>query len=82
MTPPSSAPRLRDMVEAIERIQEATQGRSAPDIETNWRDRLAVERCIEIMSEASRHLPDDLKARHPEIEWRKVAGVGNILRHD
>jgi uncharacterized protein with HEPN domain len=37
---------------------------------------------IEIISEASRHLSDELKARHPEIPWPKVAGIGNVLRHD
>lgn len=41
-----------------------------------------VERGIEIISEASRHLPDDLKARHPEIPWPKVSGIGNVLRHE
>jgi uncharacterized protein with HEPN domain len=40
-----------------------------------------VERGIEIVSEASRHLGADLKARHPEIPWPKVAGIGNMLRH-
>ena len=34
------------------------------------------------MSEASRHLPAELKARHPEIPWQKVAGIGNVLRHN
>ncbi|MGZ5874703.1 MAG: HepT-like ribonuclease domain-containing protein [Bradyrhizobium sp.] len=41
-----------------------------------------VERGVEIISEASRHLPDDLKARNHEIPWQKVAGIGNVLRHD
>jgi uncharacterized protein with HEPN domain len=35
-----------------------------------------------IISEASRHLTDDLKARNREIPWQKVAGIGNVLRHD
>jgi uncharacterized protein with HEPN domain len=35
-----------------------------------------------IISEASRHLADDLKARNPEIPWEKVAGIGNVLRHN
>jgi uncharacterized protein with HEPN domain len=42
----------------------------------------AVTRCLEIISEASRRLPDDLKARHPSIAWRKMAAVGNIYRHE
>ena len=42
----------------------------------------AVTRCFEIISEASRRLPDDLKARHPQIPWRDIAGAGNIYRHD
>jgi uncharacterized protein with HEPN domain len=42
----------------------------------------AVTRCLEIISEASRRLPDDLKARHPLIAWKQMAGAGNIYRHD
>jgi uncharacterized protein with HEPN domain len=41
-----------------------------------------VERGVEIVSEASRRLSDELKARHPEIPWPTVAGIGNVLRHD
>ena len=41
-----------------------------------------MTRCLEIISEASRRLPDDLKARHPAIAWKDVAGAGNIYRHD
>jgi uncharacterized protein with HEPN domain len=42
----------------------------------------AVTRCLEIISEASRRLPEDLKARHPSIAWKDMAGAGNIYRHD
>jgi uncharacterized protein with HEPN domain len=42
----------------------------------------AVTRCLEIISEASRRLPDDLKARHSAIAWREMAGAGNVYRHD
>jgi uncharacterized protein with HEPN domain len=41
-----------------------------------------VTRCLEIISEASRRLPDDLKARHPAIAWKQMAAAGNIYRHD
>jgi uncharacterized protein with HEPN domain len=52
------------------------------DFEADWQKRWLVERGLEILSEASRHLGDELKARHPEIPWPKVASIGNILRHD
>jgi uncharacterized protein with HEPN domain len=42
----------------------------------------AVIRCLEIISEASRRLPDELKARHPSIAWRNMAGAGSVYRHD
>jgi uncharacterized protein with HEPN domain len=32
--------------------------------------------------EASRRLPDELKARHPSIQWRDMAAAGNIYRHE
>jgi uncharacterized protein with HEPN domain len=42
----------------------------------------AVTRCLEIISEASRRLSDELKQRHPNIAWREMAGAGNVYRHD
>ena len=42
----------------------------------------AVVRALEIISEASRGLQDDLRERHPEIPWRSIAGAGNVYRHD
>jgi uncharacterized protein with HEPN domain len=42
----------------------------------------AVTRCLEIISEASRCLPDDMKARYPEVPWTRIAGAGNVYRHD
>lgn len=42
----------------------------------------AMTRCLEIISEASRRLSPDLKERYPDIPWRKMAGSGNIYRHD
>jgi uncharacterized protein with HEPN domain len=49
---------------------------------SDWQRQWLIERGVEIISEASRHLTDELKTRHPEIPWEKVAGIGNILRHD
>jgi uncharacterized protein with HEPN domain len=54
---------------------------SADDFAKDRYRRVAVERFFEIISEASRHIPDDLKARHAEINWRRMADLGNRLRH-
>jgi predicted nucleotidyltransferase len=40
----------------------------------------AVTRCPEIISEASRRLPQDMKDRHPHIPWVEMAAVGNVYR--
>jgi uncharacterized protein with HEPN domain len=50
--------------------------------EADWRKRWLVERGVEIISEAGRRLTDELKSRRPEIPWSKVAGIGNVLRHE
>jgi uncharacterized protein with HEPN domain len=41
----------------------------------------AVIRCLEVISEASRRLSDELKGRHPGIAWKGMAAAGNIYRH-
>lgn len=43
--------------------------------------RRAVEREIEIISEAARRIPLELKDMEPNIPWREIAGIGNVLRH-
>jgi uncharacterized protein with HEPN domain len=78
----SLAPRLTDIIEAITHIRSEMAGVSIEAFEADWRKQWLVERGVEIISEASRHLTDELKVRHPDIPWPKVAGIGNILRHD
>jgi uncharacterized protein with HEPN domain len=41
-----------------------------------------VERNLEILSEASRRLPKELKELEAHIQWRAIPGIGNVLRHD
>jgi len=77
----SARPRLVDIVEAIERIQIVADGKTLEQFEEDWQLQWLVVRGLEIVSEASRHLPADRKERHAEIPWRKVADIGNVLRH-
>jgi uncharacterized protein with HEPN domain len=69
------------MLEAVARIETLTTGKSLDDYRADWATRDAVERNLERVSEASRHVPDDLKGRHSNVAWRLVADLGNVLRH-
>jgi uncharacterized protein with HEPN domain len=72
---------LEQMLEAIDDMEQIMAGRSFEAYAADRPTRRAVERCIEIVSEASRRLPPDLKDRHPAIPWSKLASIGNVLRH-
>ena len=76
------APTLIDMLDAIHGIEAATSGKSFADYSADWLLRRGVERGIEIISEASRRLPDSVTDTHPEIPWKQIRGVGNLLRHE
>ena len=70
------------ILEAITNIETDTAGLDAAGFAADRRVRQLVERNLEIVSEASRRLPDTLKSGEPDIDWAAVAGIGNILRHD
>ncbi len=58
------------------------EGYSVDAFQTDERTIYAVTRCLEIISEATRRLPEELKRRHPHIPWKQIAAAGNIYRHD
>jgi uncharacterized protein with HEPN domain len=73
---------LDDMHDAIHGIEMAVANRSFNDYQTDWLLRHALQRAIEIISEASRALPDDIKALRPEVPWPQIKAIGNVLRHE
>jgi uncharacterized protein with HEPN domain len=79
--PPTVEDRLKDISESIAEIQKLLVG---VDFQTFSTDRLlglATERLLEIVCEASRALPDDVKKAELSIDWRKIIDFGNLLRH-
>ena len=79
--PPTVDDRLKDISESIAEIQKLLAG---VDFQTYSTDRmlsLATERLLEIVYEASRTLPDEIKTSAPDIDWRKMIDFGNLLRH-
>ena len=73
---------LDDMYAALDGIRDATAGKTLDDYRGDWTLKHAVQRGIEIISEASRHLPDSVETMRPEILWRRIRGIGNVLRHE
>jgi uncharacterized protein with HEPN domain len=82
MAPRKIAPVIAEILEAIEGVQRVTEGRSFEAFQRDWTTRLAVQRAIEIISEASKAIPAELKATRPEIPWDRIRASGNILRHE
>jgi len=73
---------LGDMLDAITGIECATAGKTFENYQGDWLLKHAVQRAIEIISEASRALPEDVKAIRPEVPWPQVRTIGNVLRHE
>jgi uncharacterized protein with HEPN domain len=79
--PPTLADRLVHILAAIDTIQTLIAKKALQDFTNDIPLRLAVERAFEIISEASRRIPENIKARQMTIEWQRMADLGNLLRH-
>ncbi len=81
---PSSDParRLRDIVDHIAALKSFTKDVSLEEFAEDPMRSFAAIRALEVISEASRRLPQSLKAAHPEISWREIAAAGNLYRHE
>jgi uncharacterized protein with HEPN domain len=79
--PPTFEDRLRDIVEAIAEIDEMLAGCRLEQFIADKIRRMATERYLEIVCEAARKLPDDIKRDERDIDWRKMNDFGNRLRH-
>jgi len=77
-----AAPAISDILTAINGINRALKGKSYKEFTREWVLRHAVQRGIEIISEASRSLPEQLTRQHPQVPWKQIKGIGNILRHE
>lgn len=79
--PPTLGDRLAHIIEAIDNIQVFIAGKNLETISKDMTLRLALERSFEIICEASRHVPPEIKANEGEIDWRGMTDFGNLLRH-
>jgi uncharacterized protein with HEPN domain len=79
--PPSLSDQLSHILEAIDRITLLLEGQSKESLAADWMRQLALERALEVICEAARHIPETMKAKERAIDWRGLMGLGNLLRH-
>jgi len=72
---------LQDMLDAIARVQEYTAGMDEAALASDHRTLDAVLRNLEVLGEAAKQVPESVRGEAPDIDWRKVAGLRDILIH-
>lgn len=73
---------LQDILESIEHIQRFLEGITEDEFCKNVEKQDAVLRRLEIIGEAVKHLPEEIRQRHPDVPWRQVAGMRDIIIHE
>jgi len=73
---------LDDILESVDRITEYVADMDFPSFISDQKTIDAVVRNLEIIGEAAKNLPDDMKSTMSDIEWKKITGLRNILAHE
>ncbi len=73
---------LKDILDAIRKIENYTKAISFDDFVENELITDGVVRNLEVIGEAVKNIPEDVKDKKPEVEWEKIAGLRDILIHD
>lgn len=73
---------LNDIIECIDLIGNYTAGVNWDDFKGNPEKQDAVLRRLEIMGEAVKGIPADIRKQHPNIPWREIAGLRDVLIHN
>ena len=74
--------RLLHILEQIDGVDAAIRDVAFAEIKGNFLYERAVERAVQIISEAARELPPELREKYPDVHWRPIIGIGNLLRHE
>ena len=72
---------IDDILESIKNIESFTKMVSKDNFMTNKEKQYAVVRAIEIIGEATKNISESFKQKYPEIKWKRVAGMRDVLIH-
>ena len=73
---------FEDILNAIREIEEFTKGMDLQSFLNDRKTLYAVIRCLEIIGEAAKRIPSSIKGKSPEIPWKKISGMRDILIHE
>ena len=73
---------IEDIRESCKKILRYTQGLRLEEFAADEKTLDAVVRNLIVIGEAVKNLPDDFRRRHPDVEWRKIAGLRDIVVHE
>lgn len=73
---------IDDILEAINKIREYTEGISEDDFFEDTQVQDSVFRRLEIIGEAVKNIPDEIRTNYPDIPWRQIAGMRDVLIHE
>lgn len=74
--------RIDDMLQALAGIAEDIDGLDYQDFISDRKTRNSVVRELEIVGEAARHVPPDIEALYPQIPWRLMRDMRNVIAHE
>ena len=73
---------LEDILQAIKKVEKYTNGLNYERFNSDEKSADAVMRNLEIIGEASKNIPSELKDKFPKIPWKKMMGLRNIVAHE